>query len=151
MENQNSNSEQNYRILMIIWCALFMTQFMFFVIVFFAKPELYQFDLSKPVFDENTPLILIFSVFAISNLVASIFLAKKFIERGIDEQRVSLIQTAMILGCALSESISLIGIFMAFAFSYQYFFAWIVLGIIGMVLHFPQRDNIHKASFKNLN
>ncbi len=145
----DQNSEQTYRILMIIWCALFMTQFMFFVVVFFAKPELYQFDFTQPVFGENAPLILIFAVFAISNLVASIFLAKKFIDRAIEEQRVSLVQTAMIIGCALSESISLIGIFLAFAFSYQYFFAWIVLGIIGMVLHFPQRDNIHKASFRN--
>lgn len=148
MPNENSNAEQIYRILMIIWAALFMTQFMFFVVVYFAKPELYQFDLTKPIFGENAPLILVFALFAVSNLVASIFLAKKFIERAIEEQRTSLVQTAMILGCALSESISLIGIFLAFAFSYQYFFAWIVLGIIGMVLHFPQRDNIHKASFK---
>jgi hypothetical protein len=145
----DQNSEQNYRLLMIIWCALFMTQFMLFVVVFFAKPELYQFDFAQPVFGEIALLILIFAVFAISNLVFSIFLAKKFIERAIDEQRVSLVQTAMIIGCALSESISLLGIFLAFAFSYQYFFAWIVLGIIGMVLHFPQRDNIQKASFKN--
>jgi F0F1-type ATP synthase membrane subunit c/vacuolar-type H+-ATPase subunit K len=149
MQNQTTSSEQTYRILMIIWCALFMTQFMFFVVVFFAKPELYQFDFTKPILGENAPLIMIFAVFAISNLVFSIFLAKKFIERAIEEQKISLIQTAMIIGCALSESISLIGIFLAFAFSYQYFFAWIVLGIIGMVLHFPQRDNIHKASFRS--
>ena len=149
MQKENPSVEQNYRILMIIWSALFMTQFMFFALIYFARPELYQFDFSRPVLDENAPIILVFAVFAISNLALSLFLSKRFIDRAIDEQKIALCQTAMILGCALTESISLIGIFLAFAFSYQYFFAWIVLGIIGMVLHFPQRDNIYKASFSD--
>ena len=135
---------------MIIWFALFMSQFMFFLIIYVTKPELYAFDFSRSVLGDNPLLIGVFALIGVSNLVISLFLAKKFVERAIEEQRVTLIQTAMILGCALSESISLIGVFLAIAFSYQYFFAWIVLGVIAMVLHFPQRDNVHKASFKKL-
>ncbi len=148
MQNQNTTAEQIYRILMIIWCALFMTQFVFFVVIYLAKPELFQFDFTKSVLSENPPVILIFAMLAVSNLMLSLFLRKKFIDRAIEEQRVTLVQTAMVLGCALSESISLIGLFLAFAFSYQYFFMFIALGIVGMVFHFPQRENIYSASFK---
>jgi hypothetical protein len=37
---------------------------------------------------------------------------------------------------------------MAFAFSYQYFFLWFALGILGMILHFPKRDNLIAAAYK---
>lgn len=150
MENQNTSAEQTYRLLMIIWFALFMSQLMFFVVVYFGKPELFAFDATKSVLGENPPIILAFALIGISNLIISIFLGKTFITRAIEEQKVTLIQTGMVIGCALSESISLLGICLAFVFSYQYFFLWIAVGIVGMIFHFPRRDNIHAASYKNL-
>ena len=148
MPNQNTTAEQTYRILMIIWFALFMTQFMFFVVIYLAKPELFSFDFTKGFLGDNPPVILAFALVGVSNLMLSIFLRKKFVDRAIEEQRPALVQTGMIIGCALSESITLIGLFLAFAFSYQYFFIFISLGIVGMIFHFPQRDTIHQASFK---
>ncbi len=150
MQNQNTSAEQTYRILMIIWFALFMTQFMFFVVIYAGKPELFAFDATKSVLGENPPVTLVFALLAVSNLILSIFLGKKFVDRAIEEQKTSLIQTGMIIGCALSESISLLGIFLAFVFSYQYFFLWIAVGIVGMIFHFPRRDKIHAASYKKL-
>jgi len=41
-----------------------------------------------------------------------------------------------------------LGIVLAFAFAYQYFFAWFALGIIGILLHYPRRDDIVSASYK---
>ncbi len=149
MPNQNTSAEQTYRILMIIWFALFMTQFMFFVVIYLAKPELFKFDFTKSFLGDNPPVILGFALLGVANLVLSIFLRKRFIDRAIEEQRPALVQTGMIIGCALSESITLIGLFLAFAFSYQYFFIFISLGIVGMVFHFPQRDNVYNASFKS--
>jgi hypothetical protein len=48
----------------------------------------------------------------------------------------------------LCEAISLLGVALAFAFSYQYFFLWFALGILGTILHFPKRDNLVAASYK---
>ncbi|MEZ5429475.1 MAG: hypothetical protein R2747_24740 [Pyrinomonadaceae bacterium] len=151
MENKNIPVEEAYRTLMIIWFGLFMSQLMFFVLVFFAKPELFSLDLSRPALGGNPPIILIFFLLALSNLVLSLFLGKMFIDRAIEEQKVPLVQTAMIIGCALCESISLLGIFLAFILSYQYFFIWILLGIFGMTLHFPKRAHIQAAGFKKPN
>ncbi len=148
MQNQNTSAEQTYRLLMIIWFALFMSQFMFFVVIYFGKRELFAFDATKSVLGENPLIILVFALIAVSNLIISVFLGKTFTNRAVEEQRVTLIQTGMIVGCALSESISLLGIFLAFAFSYQYFFIWIAFGLFGMILHYPRRDKIHAASYK---
>ena len=148
MKNENQSSEQIYRTLALIWFALFMSQFMFLVVIYFAKSDVYKFDLTKPVWGDNAPLVLIFALLAVSNLILSFILSRKFINKAIEEQNVGFIQTAMIIGCALCESISLLGLVLAFAFSYQYFLIWFAIGILGILFHFPRRHNIHLATYK---
>lgn len=135
--------------LTIIWLALLVSQTMLLVVIFFAKPEVFRFDLSKSPLGENPMMTIMFAFLAISNLVLSFVFSGKYLNQAIAEQKPALVQTAMILGCALCEAVSLFGVVLAFAFSYQYFFLWFALGIIGTILHFPKRDNLIAASYKN--
>ena len=41
---QNTKSEDTYKTLVILWFALLMSQVMFLVVIFFAKPEIFKFD-----------------------------------------------------------------------------------------------------------
>ena len=148
MQNQKPNVEGQYRTLTIIWLALLISQLLFAVVIFFAKPQVFRFDFSKPLLGENAMMTIMFAVLAISNLGLSFVLSRKYISQAITEQKTELVQTATILGCALCEAISLFGVVMAFAFSYQYFFLWFALGILGTILHFPKRDNLIAASYK---
>ncbi len=97
---------------------------------------------------ENSFLIFALAFAGISTFLMSFILKSKYIKQAIDQQNVGLIQTAMIIGCALSEATTLFGLVLAFAFSYQYFFLWFALGILGIILHFPRRENLIAASFK---
>jgi F0F1-type ATP synthase membrane subunit c/vacuolar-type H+-ATPase subunit K len=148
MRNQKSNVEGQYRVLTIIWLALLFSQLLFIALVFFAKPEVFRFDFSKPLLGNNAMMTGMFAALAISNLGMSFVLSRKYINQAIAEQKTELVQTATIIGCALCEAISLFGVVMAFAFSYQYFFLWCALGIMGTILHFPKRDNLVAASYK---
>jgi hypothetical protein len=85
---------------------------------------------------------------AIMNLFVGLFLRIQGTQRAIDEQKPMLLQSSLILGLAFCESLSILGLVLAFAFSYQYFFLWFILAIIGMMLHYPKRQNYHDASFK---
>lgn len=146
--NENLNVEQSYRTLMVIWFTLIVSQAIFFVLIYFAKPEVMKFDFSKPLLGDNAPVILVFALLAFVNLALSFVLERKNISQAIAEQKIEFVQTGMIIGCALCESVSLFGVVLAFAFSYQYFFLWIALGILGTILHFPKRDNLIAASYK---
>ena len=148
MRAQKLNVETQYRMLTIIWIALFVSQLLFLVVIFFAKPEVFRFDFSKSLFGENSMMTGMFAVLAISNLGMSFVFGRKYINQAIAEQKVELVQTAVIIGCALCEAISLFGVVLAFAFSYQYFFLWFALGILGTILHFPKRDNLIAAAYK---
>jgi len=148
MPNEKINPEGAYGTLLTIWAALLMSQFMFLVIVFFTKPELFKFDLTKPLLGENAAIVVALAAISLADLVISIVLRKKFVERSVTEQNIGLVQTGMIVGCSLAEAISLFGLLLAFAFDYQYFFLFSMLGIIGILLHFPKRGDIHAASYK---
>ncbi len=148
MTKEKVSTEAIYKNLIMIWLALFMSQFMFLVIVYFVEPSVFNFDFSKPFLDENSLIIIIFALAAVFNLALSFALKKKFIDQAISEQNVAFVQTAMVVGCALCETVTLFGFMLAFIAAYQYFFAWFALGIFGTLFHFPLRKNVLDASFR---
>jgi F0F1-type ATP synthase membrane subunit c/vacuolar-type H+-ATPase subunit K len=149
MENEKINPEGAYKTLVILWFALLMSQVMFLAILFVAKPEVFKFDFTKPILGENAPVIIGLAALALANFGLSFVMKKRSYQQAVAEQKIALVQTGLIIACALCEAISLIALVLAFAFSYQYFFVWFALGILGIILHFPRRDDVIAASYKN--
>jgi magnesium-transporting ATPase (P-type) len=146
---QNQTIEQQYRTLKLIWFVLLFSQTMFLLVVFLSKPEIFQIDLSKPVSGgKNSMFVIVFAILAITNLTISFVLEKRCVRQAIETQDGQYVRLGLILGCAFCESISLLGMVLAFAFSYQYFILWFALGFLGIVLHFPKLDNLTAANYK---
>lgn len=148
MQNRNPNVEAQYKTLIVLWFALLVSQMLFLVVLFFAKPEVYRFDFAKPLLGENPLLVVALAVLGISTFLVSFVLKKKFIAQAVNEQNIAHVQTAMIVACALCEATTLFGLVLAFAASYQFFFAWFALGITGTILHFPKRADVHAAAYR---
>lgn len=148
MENQRPNVEAQYKSMVVIWAALLMSQLMFVLVIFLTRPKLFTFDFSKPVAGISGAMVIGFAVAAVTAVLFSFAFRKRLNERAIASQDTGLVQTSLIIALALCEASSLFGLTLAFAFDYQYFFAWIILGVLGMILHFPKRDQLHSAGFK---
>lgn len=158
MQNEKPSIEAQYKTLLVVWAALVMSQSMFIVLVVFTRPQLIQFDFTQPILGSGTgdsgitpAMIVAFALAAVTCVVFSFAFRRRLSERGIAEQNTAHIQTGLIIALALCEVSSLFGLALAIAFDYQYFFLWFILGILGMVLHFPKRDDLHAASFKARN
>ncbi|HMT09414.1 MAG TPA: hypothetical protein PKA82_15535 [Pyrinomonadaceae bacterium] len=145
---QNQNAENSYKTLLIIWAALLFSQVLFVVVIWFAKPELFKFDFSQPILGDNALIVGIFAMLSITDLAISFVLRKKTLERSVAEQSIPLVQTAMIIGIALCEAISIFGLLLAILFNYQYFFVFSIFGAVGVLLHMPRRSDVHAASYK---
>ena len=150
MKDGKINVEQMYRTLAILWFTLFISQVLFLVVIFLTKPELFRFDFSKSLLDKNAIIIIIFALAAILNIAISFFLKKKYLNQAVADRNIHFVQTALIVGCALCESVSLFGMMLAFVADYQYFFLWFILGTGATIFHFPRRDNLIAAGYKNL-
>ena len=134
-----------HQTLVVLWAALLMSQLMFVVVLFFTKRELFEFRFDQPIEAQSGAMILGFAVVAVTCVGFSFAFKRRFLERAVEEQNPELVQTGLIIAIALCEAASLIGLSLAFAFDYQYFFAWFALGIIAVLLHFPRQNDLLAA------
>lgn len=149
MHDTKINPEEAYQSFLIIWFALLISQLMFLFLLFFIKPELFAFDFTKPLLGGDAPVILALVGLSVAIIAVSFVMKKKYLTQSVTEQNIAHVQTAMIVGCALAESVSLLGLLLAFAYDYQYFFLFSALGIAATLLHFPRRGSVHAASYKS--
>ena len=149
MNNEKPNVEGQYKTMIIIWAALLMSQVMFVVMLVFTKPNLFKFDFSKPVAGASGPMVLGFAVAAVTAVLFSFAFRKRLNQRAVAAQDTGQVQSALIIALALCEASSLFGLTLAFAFDYQYFFLWFILGVLGMILHFPRREHLHAAAYQS--
>lgn len=143
-----SDVKVKYETLVIIWGALLTSQLLFLVLVYMIKPELFTFDLSQPFFGKHPVVVVLFAVAAVAVFILSFVLRNQHMRRAVVDQDASCVQTGLVLGCALSEISSFLGVVLAFVFDYYYFFFWIALGIVGVLCHFPRRNNLLAAGYK---
>ncbi|QYO65422.1 hypothetical protein [Leptolyngbya sp. 7M] len=138
--------DQKYRTMVILWAILLFSQLLFVVVIYSAKGGEIVLDPGQSLLGDLSPIVIGAAMLAFANLVISFVLRKKIIEQGIGEQKPQYIQTALILGCAICEVISITGLVLALVFHYPYFYLWLTLGFIGIFLHFPRYRHLEAAS-----
>lgn len=155
MQNPKPNVEAQYKTMLVIWAGLLLSQLMFVLLVFLTRGDLFRLDLSQSLLGPsgrptgtNAAVIGGFAVAAVTAVAFSFAFRRRLNERAVAEQNTAHVQSGLIIALALCEASSLFGLTLAFAFDYQYFFAWIALGIIGILLHFPKRNDLHAAAYK---
>lgn len=146
--DKKPNLVAQYQTLVILWAALLFSQVLFVVMLFFVKPELFRFDFSRNPLEPSGAMILGFAVAAITCFALSFAFKRRIYERAVAEQSTAQVQTGLIIALALCEASSLFGLVLAFAFDHPYFFFWFILGIGGMLLHFPKQNDLLAAGYK---
>lgn len=144
---QNSKADHQLRITKIVWVVFLVSQVSFLAALFLAKPEFFKISFDAPVLGETPVITIVFAIFAVFDLALSFFLKSLAIKKAIVESNPKLIQSGIILGLAFCEAISILGLVLAFAFNYQYFFLWFALGILGIILHYPRRASFLAAGY----
>lgn len=152
----NRPIQVSYQTLVIVWFAVLTSQLIFFGLVWFTKPELFSAaatnaardGLSKAFFGEMPLVTFAFVVVSIVFLLLSFVLSRQHIRRALQDRDATCVQTGLVLGCALSEVPSLLGIILAFVFNHPYFFVWIAMSVIGILFHFPRKANLDAALYK---
>ena len=134
-----------YQTLVAIWLGLLFSQMIFFEIVSYTKPDIFNAETSGSIL-HNLPLVtVVFAAIAILFFVLSFVLRGQYMRRAARDRDAGCVQTGLLLGCVLSEVSSVLGLVLAFVFSHPYFYLWIALGTLGIVLHFPRKGNLDAA------
>lgn len=143
---QKADIDQTYRTMVIIWMVLLLSQFALFGFAYSFYGEAAIKNLEYGFSGPNPPVVIGAIILAFSNLMISFFINRRSQTQAVTEQNVKLVQTGLIIGCALCESISIIGMVLVLVFAYPYFHFFFALGIAGIFLHFPRRQQLLDAS-----
>jgi hypothetical protein len=149
----NKPIKVQYQTLVVIWFALLMSQVLFLLFIWFSKPELITTRyLSASSLREvlgTQPLItIVFAGSALIFFLLSQVIARQHMRRAVRDRDASCIQTGLVIGCALSEISSILGVILALLFGYPYFYLWIALGALGILMNFPRRSNLDAAGLE---
>ena len=137
-ENQTKLDAQ-YRTLIILWVA-FLSSIVMYVVIGLVVP--------RPAAAENGLLALVFSACCTFLVVVSFAVKKKFNTRAVEEQQVRLVNTGFILAAALCEAAALFGLLDLFIAHDRYYLILIAFAFLGLLAHFPRRNDLAAASFK---
>jgi len=135
-ETAQPDIEAGYRTLLILWFAICMSVLMFLALTRLAPVAAV----------ENRNLTLALNSLGLLPVALSFLIKQRALAKSVATQRLDLVQNAYVLSFALCESSALLGLVDHFTTGSRYsYFAFVIAGI-GLLLHFPQKQNLVNAS-----
>ena len=148
MDRTTNQVDWLYRTLMIIWAACLVSHFLFLILLYEVRPEVYQFGQAEPFLGDHYIIVIVAVIFGLEALMFSFFRHSKTLKRSVSEQDPELVKAALIIALSYCLSVSLWGAFLAFEFYYSYFYLWIFTGILATFYYFPRRTDLQAARYK---
>lgn len=130
-------AEARNRLLLIMWFALLTS-----MTVFAVLPVVIKSQSTEP----NTTLSMAFMGAAFMLVVASVLIKQRVVQRAIEKRDAAMVQTAYILSFALCESATILGLVDHIVTGSKYYFLSFLIGLLGMLLHFPKKDHVRAAN-----
>ena len=137
--------ELRLRMLRILWAAFLVCVGLFFLVTRFTRPT----DLPTEVSGGLSPLLYVLAVVALILVVASFALKGIFYKRAAEHQQPMLTQAGFTLAMALCESGVLLGMVGIFVTRNDAAYLIFALGALGMLLHFPRREQVEAAFYNS--
>ena len=134
---------KRYQTLVVLWFALLMSIGFYFLVSVFVTPAGGQAG--------NSPSsLLIVALTALGTLFVAVSFAvrKKFLERSVETQDVSLVQKGLVIACAMCEVGALIALLEHFVIGNRESYLLFLVAALGTAFHFPRRSQLEAATYK---
>lgn len=139
--DQQPNIELRIRTLRTLWMALLLSIVVYYVFTIFVKPA------GEPT--PNPTLSLALLLAGISTTLVSFLIKSRLLSRAVEQQQVPWVQQAYIAGWAINEVAALLGVFDFFVTGHRHYYFLFIVAACGLLLHFPRREAVINAAFKN--
>jgi hypothetical protein len=143
MSNQasiESGIRGRYQALLILWVAQMLALAVFFLLALlvFQRNE-----------SGDSTLLWILAGVSVLLVAVSFAIKQKLFAQAVEKQSAALVQQGQIVAIALCEAAGLFGLLSRAITGTPYFYLPFAVAALGMLLHFPRREALMAASFKN--
>src|ERR1044071_1266896 len=139
--NPQADIELRIRTMRMVWISLFFSLGGFVVITILQKRSE---DITP-----NPTLSLIFLLLGASTTLISFLIRSRLLSRAVDQQQVTLVQQAYIVGWAINEVTALLGVIDFFVTGHRHYYLLLIVSALGLLLQFPRREPVVNAAFKS--
>ena len=136
-EQIEARVENRHRLLLIIWFALLTS-----MTVFAVLPVVIPSSATEP----NTTLSFAFMGAAFTVVILSVLIKQRVVQRAIEKRDAAMLQTGYVLSYALCEAAAIWGLVDHIVTGSKYYFLSFLLGLLGMLFHFPKKDHVRGAT-----
>jgi hypothetical protein len=136
---------KRHQTLLVLWFAMLMNMGVLFAVAFIAAPEVSK----EAAGSTNTIITSVLGAVCAFIVVTSYAVKRKFLERSVDKQDVSIVQKGFILAWAMCEVSALMGLLEKFLIGNRDYYILFLLAVIGIALHFPRAEHLRSASFNS--
>ena len=130
--------------LLTLWFAMLMSIGSFFLFSRFLAPE----NSNEPGNATSDRLIVILMALGTFLVIVSFVVKRKFLERSVEKQDISLVHTGFVIAWAICEVSALLGVLERFLIGNGEYYLLFLLAAAGTAFHFPRRDHLLAASYK---
>ncbi len=141
-QNTQPNVDARYRIMVVIWFALLSSVVIYFVVA--QLVEVPEVDSAQ-----NKVLTVVLSGMGTFLVLISFAVKQKFLKQSVERQKIALVQTGFIVAIAICEAGALFGLVDLMVTANRYYFLVMLIAAVGMLFHFPRRDHLLAATYKN--
>ena len=79
----------------------------------------------------------------------SVAIKKRFLTQSVEQQQPQLVQQGYVIALAVTEVAALLGLLDFYLTGNRYYFLLLIIAACGQLLHFPRRQHVIDACFKN--
>jgi F0F1-type ATP synthase membrane subunit c/vacuolar-type H+-ATPase subunit K len=140
-ETRQPDPAKLYRILIIIWAAMFTSITLFLLLAAFIAPEQPQAQA-----DGNRTMTIIFATVGILVAIASVIFRHRLVAQAVERQQPQQLFPAYIVAFALSEAAAIFGLLNRFTTSDRYYYLLFIVAFIALLLNLPRQSDVVNAS-----
>jgi drug/metabolite transporter (DMT)-like permease len=137
-----ANIDERYRIMLVLWFAMLSAVGLYFVVAQFTQPP--EVDSAQ-----NNILTITLLGLGVFMVAISFVIKRRFLAQSVERQEIGLVQTGHIVALAMCETSAIFGLVDLFVTGHRHYFVVMIVGALGILFHFPRRDHLLAATYKN--
>ena len=139
-KNQPVNLDARHKVQLLLWVLFLSTIGIYFVISLFIQ--------ARETENQNRMLTYVVAAIGILMVLGSLVVRQRFLALSVERQEISLAQTGFIAALALCETAALLALVDLLTTGNHYYYLLMIVAFIGTLLHFPRREQLLAASYK---
>jgi hypothetical protein len=139
--NPHTSIELRIRTMRVLWTGMLLSIGIYYVVL--------QFVGRSENLPPNPTLSLTLIGVAFVTTLLSFLIKSKLLTRAVEQQQVLMVQQGYVVTWAIAEVAALLGMLDFFTTGDRYYHFLFIIAACGMLLHFPRREPVVNAAFKN--